>query len=73
MAVAGTYFNLISLPVKIKSTIFNRSSLPTPYTAMKKQTGRRSFLKKIGVGSVSAAILPASILDTGSNWQNNFR
>ncbi len=29
---------------------------------MKNKTGRRSFLKNIGVGGVSAAILPASIL-----------
>lgn len=30
---------------------------------MKKQAGRRSFLKKVGVGGVSAAILPATILE----------
>lgn len=30
---------------------------------MKKQSGRRSFLKKIGVGSVGAAILPATIME----------
>jgi len=34
---------------------------------MKKQTGRRSFLKKIGVGSVSAVILPAAILEEDAN------
>jgi hypothetical protein len=34
---------------------------------MAKNTGRRSFLKKLGVGSVTATVLPASMLDQEIN------
>ena len=32
---------------------------------MKKQSGRRSFLKKISIGSISAGVLPATLLEQG--------
>lgn len=32
---------------------------------MKKQSGRRSFLKKISIGGISAGVLPASLLEQG--------
>ena len=34
---------------------------------MKNQSGRRSFLKKLGAGSVSAAILPATLMENSAH------
>lgn len=51
--------NLLIFNPPTKNAIFKCLSIP--YT-MKKEDGRRLFLKKIGAGGVSAAILPTTII-----------